>query len=247
MNNCETLSSSAERLGEVVEILLEESTTTHGLARSLRTVAKELKVHRYHCASLSDRPDGRVAERPAKVQIGGGRRRLAGFYNIDAVPPADLVWDVREGIPLHDASVELLFSEHFLEHIDYPRSAKYYAREAHRVLRPGGKVVTGVPDAAYVLSQFPARPEQTGLMISRWYANRNCLGDINTFLDLINYVFRDQDDDPKYTPHLWAYDEEKLTELFSAAGFATVEPWPFDPGLAAPERRWASVYVVATK
>jgi predicted SAM-dependent methyltransferase len=247
MNNPKTVTSPTERLSEAVEILLEDSTTTHGLARSLRTVAKELKIHRHHRASLSDRPDRRVAERPENVQIGGGTRRIPGFYNIDAVPPAELVWDVREGIPLHDATVELLFSEHFLEHIDYPRSAKYYAREAYRVLSPGGKVITGVPDAAYVLSRYPAPPEQANLMISRWYANRNCLGDFNTFLDLINYVFRDQDDDPKYTPHLWAYDAEKLTELFSAAGFATVEPWPFDPRLAAPERRWASVYVVATK
>ncbi|GLX21731.1 hypothetical protein [Streptomyces lavendulae] len=37
------------------------------------------------------------------------------------------------GIPLADASSETVFSEHFLEHIDYPRSAKSYARWAHRV------------------------------------------------------------------------------------------------------------------
>jgi SAM-dependent methyltransferase len=181
------------------------------------------------------------------VQIGGGAHRLDGFFNIDAVPPADLLWDVREGIPLHDSSVRLLFSEHFLEHIDYPRSAKRYAAEAHRVLSPGGQVVTGVPDAAHVLTRYPAPPAQASEMIDRWYANRNCLGDINTYLDLINYVFRDQDDDPTYHPHYWAYDFEKLAQLFTEAGFSRVEPWPFDPKIANPRREWGSVYAVATR
>lgn len=140
-----------------------------------------------------------------------------------------------------------MFSEHFLEHIDYPRSAKQYAREALRVLSSGGQLITGVPDASFVLNRYPAPPEQSAEMVERWYAKRDCREDINTFLDLINYVFRDQDDDPTYNPHLWAYDHEKLVQLFTEAGFTTVEPWTFDPTLANPKREWASVYVIATK
>ena len=84
-------------------------------------------------------------------------------------------------------------------------------------------------------------------MVERWYANRNCREDINTFLDLVNYVFRDQDDDPTYNPHYWAYDFEKLVQLFTEAGFATVEPWVFDPAVANPRREWGSVYVTAAR
>ncbi|MFI0218255.1 class I SAM-dependent methyltransferase [Streptomyces lydicus] len=240
-------SPSLDYLGEQIAAVLDEPTTTHGLARTLRAAAKEFELNRYHRASQKAWPNGRIDETPTKVQIGGGAHRLDGFYNIDAVPPADLLWDVREGIPLHDATVEFLFSEHFLEHIDYPRSAKHYAREGHRVLAPNGQLVTGVPDAGYVLNQYPAGPEQAAQMIERWYAKRNCREDINTFLDLINYVFRDQDDDPIYNPHYWAYDHEKLVQLFTEAGFSTVEPWTFDPALANRKRQWASVYVVATK
>ena len=71
--------------------------------------------------------------------------------------------------------------------------------------------------------------------------------DINTYLDLINYVFRDQDDDPVYNPHYWAYDHDKLVQLFTEAGFRTVEPWPFDPAMANPKRQWGSVYVSAVR
>ncbi|AXI78957.1 class I SAM-dependent methyltransferase [Peterkaempfera bronchialis] len=221
--------------------------TTHGLARTLRAAVKEVELHRHHRASVADLSDGVLKPSPTKIQIGGGGHRIEGFLNIDIVPPADLLWDVREGIPLADDSTQEVFSEHFLEHIDYPRSAKHYAHEAHRVLAPGGQLITGVPDAAYVLSQYPAPPEQATEMIERWYAKRECRSDINTYLDLINYVFRDQDDDPTYNPHYWAYDHGKLVQLFCEAGFKTVEPWTFDPTMANPKRRWASVYVIATK
>lgn len=238
---------SPDSLDEQINALLDEPTTTHGLGRALRAAAKEIELHRYHLAASKAWPNGRIDTGPTKVQIGGGSHHIEGFFNIDAVPPADLLWDVREGIPLHDDTVQFLFSEHFLEHIDYPRSAKHYAGEAHRVLAPGGQIVTGVPDAATVLNKYPADADQANETIERWYAKRDCLGDINTYLDLINYVFRDQDDDPNYTPHLWAYDHEKLTQMFTEVGFRSVEPWPFDPTIANPKRQWGSVYVIATK
>lgn len=238
---------SLDCLSEQIAAHLEEPITTHGLGRTLRAAAKEVQLHRYHRASQKAWPNGRIDGTHEQVQIGGGAHRIESFLNIDAVPPADILWDVREGIPLHDGTVRVLFSEHFLEHIDYPRSAKHYAREAHRVLAPGGQLVTGVPDASFLLGQYPAAPERAAEMIDRWYANRDCLGDINTYLDLINYVFRDQDDSPSYNPHYWAYDHEKLVQLFTEAGFTSVEPWTFDPTLANPKRQWASLYVIATK
>lgn len=234
-------------LAEQIAGVLAQPTTSHGLARTLRATAKEIKINRHHHASSRAWPNGRIDTTPKNVQIGGGAHTIDGYFNIDAVPPADLTWDIRQGIPLHDATVECMFSEHFLEHIDYPRSAKQYAHEAHRVLAPGGQLITGVPDAAFILRHYPDNPTLTTEMVKRWYSKRNCLHDINTYLDLINYVFRDQDDDPNYTPHHWAYDHEKLTQLFTEAGFRTVEPWDFDPEIANPKRQWGSVYVIATK
>jgi predicted SAM-dependent methyltransferase len=234
-------------LREQIAAVLADPATTHGLARPLRAAAKEIELHRHHRASLRAWPDGHIDEKPARVQIGGGTHRIDGFFNIDLVPPADLLWDVREGIPLQDDSTAEIFSEHFLEHIDYPHSAKQYAREAHRALAPGGRIITGVPDAAFALSRYPRPLDPTDETIERWYAKRTCRADINTRLDLVNLVFRDQDDDPTYTPHLWAYDHDKLVQLFTEAGFITVEPWAFDPAIANPKRRWGSVYVVATK
>jgi predicted SAM-dependent methyltransferase len=220
---------------------------THGLARTLRACLKELELYRNHDQARATANPATGCRHP-RVQIGGGTHRLPGFYNIDIVEPADLIWDVRESLPLADDSVEFLFSEHFLEHIDYPRSVKTYAAEAHRVIAAGGHIVTGVPDAEAVLTAYKTRdPAFFADMRDRWYSRRDCLANLNTYLDLVNYVFRDQDDNDHYTPHLWAYDHEKLADLFTEAGFSHVEPWTFDDTIANPKRRWSSVYVIATK
>jgi predicted SAM-dependent methyltransferase len=155
---------------------------------------------------------------------------------------------VREGIPLSDASVEFVFSEHFLEHIDYPRSAKRYVAEVYRILQPGGQAVTGVPDAEFILSAHRSRDHGVfDQMCERWYGNRDCLKHINTYLDLVNYVFRDQDDSPRYNPHYWAYDREKLAAMFEAASFSRIGSWAFDPAIANPKRQWGTLYIIATK
>ena len=108
---------SIDLLGEEIAAILADPTTTHGLRRALRAAAKEIELGRFHRASQRAWPNG-PEETPSKVQIGGGTHQLDGFFNIDLAPPADLLWDVREGIPLKEGSVQTLFSEHFLEHID---------------------------------------------------------------------------------------------------------------------------------
>ena len=227
--------------------VLDTAGITHGLARALRSVLDELELYRNHLSNQVEASVARTVVHP-RVQIGGGDHQVDGFFNIDIVPPADLVADIREGIPLPDGSVEFLFSEHFVEHIDYPCSVKRFVADTFRVLAPGGQVVTGVPDAEVVLRGYHERDAELFDEIrDRWYGRRDCLGDFNAYIDLVNYVFRDQDDSDKYTPHLWAYDLEKLVSLFTDVGFSRVERWEFDATVANPKREWASLYVIAVK
>ncbi|MEU3430523.1 hypothetical protein [Streptomyces gardneri] len=76
-----------------------------------------------------------------------------------------------------------------------------------------------MPNAAFVLCRYPADPEDAREVIKRWYTKRACREDINTYLDLINYVFRDQDDHVTYAPHHWAQVLDKIRQLFAEAGF----------------------------
>ncbi len=49
----------------------------------------------------------------------------------------------KESLPFKDETFDVLYSKSFIEHLYYPER---YLSEAHRVLKPGGKLITLVPD-----------------------------------------------------------------------------------------------------
>ena len=80
---------------------------------------------------------------PVRLNVGAGQSRIPGFVNVDISPRADISLDLgRDRLPFDDGAVELVFSYHTLEHVtDY----LFALGEIHRVLRPGGKLLLGVP------------------------------------------------------------------------------------------------------
>jgi SAM-dependent methyltransferase len=79
----------------------------------------------------------------------GGRYRqyfpLAEEYVTSEVvprPDCDLVLDVRSMPQIRDASFDCIYCSGVLEHVDDPFAA---AAELHRILRPGGTLLLGVP------------------------------------------------------------------------------------------------------
>ncbi len=248
MRNKKDVSKKINLIEVNTKRLLKDKSVTHGLGRALRRLTKELHLYKYHIRGNHEWDKKRGVMVPRKIQIGGGRHMIDGFLNIDIIPPADIIFDIREGLPLNSNHVELIFAEHFLEHIDYPVSAKKFIRECYRVLRKGGVLILGVPDSELVIKNYASKNKNFWkTMIKKWYARRNFLPHLNTYIDLLNYHFRDQDDDEKYNSHLWAYDYEKLCSLLKFAGFSKVKRWNFDKTIANPEREWASLYVIATK
>lgn len=237
--------SDTEALATLIDSLLASSDSTHGLRRALRHARRELLL--FESLRTAKTTPTQLAD-TSRIQIGGGSRLLESFVNIDIVEPADVLWDVRESLPLPDGESQLIFMEHFLEHIDYPTSVHAVLSECFRALCSGGKLIIGVPDARHVISGYVSS-DATMLerMEEAWYGRRGSDFELRTYIDLVNYVFRDQDDSDRYTPHLWAYDDAKLRSLCLDAGFRKVEPWHHDPEIANPARAWGSVYVVAVK
>ncbi len=80
------------------------------------------------------------------VELGpGGRRKYSGSITIDRLPldEVDIVADLAQGMGfIPDAAVDLIYSSHFLEHID---DLEMLFREFHRVLKPGGRLISVVP------------------------------------------------------------------------------------------------------
>ncbi|MEK7526420.1 MAG: methyltransferase domain-containing protein [Patescibacteria group bacterium] len=236
--------SELSEIESKLDNLLQDKNSTHGLQRAVRNLNKELQIYKNHLDG-SENLDFKIK---GKVQIGGGRHPKKGYLNIDIFPPADVIYDIREGIPLKNDSVSFIFNEHFLEHLDYPISVKKVIKECLRVLKPGGKLVIGVPDGGNAIQKYVKQDKKFfKKMLETWYKGRKNLKDFNTYIDLVNYIFRDQDDDDTFTPHLWAYDLEKLQSLMFEAGFSKAKKWKFDPTIAREKREWASVYVEGVK
>lgn len=123
--------------------------------------------------------------------------------------------DVREGLGWPDASVAVVYSSHFIEHLTRD-DARAFLRECYRVLAPGGicrivtpdlhawarqyidaKPGTGAGDvflAATLLVPDETAPPQPWL---QWYRART-----------------------QFETHKWLYDGESLANALTAAGFA---------------------------
>lgn len=229
-----------------LEKLNAPSLRIHGVARAARKLIRELKMYSEWEAIRTQTEERARMMANINLQIGGGNHRIDRYVNIDLVPPADLLWDVREGLPFRDETVTAIFSEHFLEHIDYPVSVRTVLAECHRVLCRNGVLRLGVPDAGLVVRAYVADDIAfCDDLRERWYGRRGDEVRIVSPFDLVNYVFRDDDDSAKYTPHLWAYDLESLSSLLIEAGFSKIQLWNPNPSLINPRRIHASLYVEA--
>jgi SAM-dependent methyltransferase len=82
-----------------------------------------------------------------RLHLGCAHTILPGWVNIDLFGrvPTDAALDVTKPLPLADASVEAIFTEHMVEHLTYKESLALMC-ECARVLRPGGVIRIVVPD-----------------------------------------------------------------------------------------------------
>lgn len=139
-----------------------------------------------------------AATDPCVLNLGSGPERLPDCVNVDLYFPAELRLDLTRPLPVPDARVDAIISEHFIEHI--PRDAgERLIAECARILRPGGWLRISTPDL--------------GWMVRRYLADTRS-GD-PAASDALNERLRAHD-------HAHIYDEAALSELFRRAGFESV-------------------------
>lgn len=186
------------------------------------------------------------------VNVGAGRRGRDGWVNVDSTgyPGVDCIYDCRKSLPFSDGSVRGIFSEHFLEHIDYTEEVPVFLTECRRVLQPGGVLRVIVPDAelylrAYVEDGWTSLEKVRGLEAGHrdhYYPNAYV-----TKMELVNQVFR------QGYEHKYAYDWHTLQHAMQTFGFPRVIRQEFGqselPELALDRqvRRSESLYVEAIK
>jgi SAM-dependent methyltransferase len=128
--------------------------------QEVRTEAHLAGVRARRRISPGARSKGRalMQMRGVKLHFGCGSRILPGWVNIDgwSSPGIDLATDLRQPLPLDDASCRLIFTEHVFEHID-PEFRLPVLREFLRVLQPGGTLRIVVPDCEKFVHAYARR------------------------------------------------------------------------------------------
>ena len=140
-----------------------------------------------------------------RLHLGCGTVRLDGWINVDLDSPvADLRIDLREPLPFADASIDLVYGEHFIEHIDR-HEAVALLRECIRVMAPGGTLRVSTPSLEHLAACY-LRRDITGWG-ELWQPSSPCR--------LLNEGMR-------AWGHIFVYDAEELEAMLHEAGFAQV-------------------------
>jgi len=209
---------------------------SRGVRRGLGALEREVSFARMHRAGVAKAKALRGGG-PHRVQLGSGTRPKPGWVNVDLTDDADLTLDLRRALPFEDGSVEIFYSEHVLEHLEYPDAAAHLLRECLRALVPGGVASFAVPDMAMVLDWYVNGGDaEFDAAQKKWHPPET-----RTRMEHVNYAFRQEGD------HEYGYDYETLRNLFEACGFERIERREFDPELDSEERRVGSLYVRAVK
>jgi predicted SAM-dependent methyltransferase len=209
-----------------------------GLRAALRLLRDEIGMYQHHRKGIK-KASNYTRETNLKLNIGCGPNLKVGWLNIDLFSPqADLALDMREAMPFRDNSAIIIYSEHFLEHLDYPEPANRFLKECYRILKPGGIFSVGVPDTEWPLEAYVGPDDKNYFA----WSTATCLPAwCQTRIEDINYHFR-QDGE-----HRFAYDYETLHHALMEAGFPNIRRRAFDATLDTENRKIGTLYVDAVK
>jgi predicted SAM-dependent methyltransferase len=239
--------------------------TRSGLSRLLLTAFPFIPRHAYHpflsemrialATTMGSPARVRRAFRNRKdllVNIGCAEEGKPGWVNVDVVRAAGVncIYDCRRDLPFADASVRGIFTEHFLEHIDYTEELPSFLSECHRVLVPGGVMRIIVPDAERYIRAYCAEGWDDLTAVRRLnpdHTDGHYGSRFHTKMEVVNAVFR------QYFEHKYAYDFATLEFVLRRYGFDEVLHQSVGqscrPELAIdkPDRAAESLYVEAVK
>jgi predicted SAM-dependent methyltransferase len=158
-----------------------------------------------------------------KLQLGTGANVYPGWLNTDVHDfrrRGEVVYlDAREPFPLPDASFDIVFSEHMIEHLTYAEG-HHCLRECHRLLRPGGRIRVATPSLDRLVQLYETELTDLQRRYVHWavetfvpYADTELPGFVlNNFL--------------RNWGHEFVYDARTLRHALETAGFVDVIEYP---------------------
>lgn len=158
-----------------------------------------------------------------KVNIGSGASGLDGWVNMDLSPGENVncIYDCRHHLPFPDESVHMIFTEHFMEHIDYTEDVPFFLSECLRVLQPGGVIRIIVPDAEKYIKAYMEHDwdmlAQISTHINEEHFDEHFKSQYHTMMEAVNFIFR------QGGHHKYAWDYETMAFVLDRYGFTEIE------------------------
>jgi len=153
-----------------------------------------------------------------KLHIGCGPNLLDGWLNTDISGRLAIRMNATRRFPFEDNTFDYVFSEHMIEHIEYPE-ALFMLEECHRVLKPGGRIRVATPDLETLLRLYCAEPTANQRHYIEWSTDKY-LPEAEGYRAayVINQHMRG-------LGHLFIFDEESLRTALEKTGFRDVVRW----------------------
>lgn len=148
-----------------------------------------------------------------RLQLGSGTHDVSGWVSIDMLIRENiLAMRLPGGLRrFPDESVQYIYSSHFLEHIEYPGQANEFARQCHRILKPGGVIRIVVPGIEKIIRAYATDNDEFFRLQSEMHPDW-----CTTKLDHLMYALQQNGQ------HKYGYDLETIAKLLSDAGFTNV-------------------------
>lgn len=196
----------------------------------------DLVANREHLKKLESALFKRAeAEEGVFLNLGCGKRVLAGFINVDKFcDVAGLFKADIYRLPFKGNSTDAIFSAHSLEHLPI-RRAYLALRDWHRVLKPDGTVLLSMPDLDMIMTILLKK--DLPMKARRWFM-------YTLFGYQADMEVSKSEEDPSVDPgqfHTCGYSKRTLIEEMETLGYNVLEAENYD-GYGTP-----GVYVLATK
>jgi SAM-dependent methyltransferase len=157
------------------------------------------------------------------------------YERLRRLDPDAVCWDLKLGIPFSDASVDVVYHSHVLEHLDR-QDAPGFLCECLRVLKPGGILRVVVPD----LEQLARRYLDAATLLPGGATAAEHAAAVDEIFDqMVLCIPRERAEKPALvrlletvfvgdtrrsgTMHRWMYDRHSLGRLLEEAGFVGME------------------------
>ena len=162
---------------------------------------------------------------PLYLNFAAGPYPRPGWINADITPSAQFYMDALSPLPLADATLDAVFSEHFIEHLEFV-DGRRWLKECFRCLKPGGLFRIATPELGRLWRMYDGTAPEVSAeaVVARHFSRFKADIAAAHGADCPHHpclVFNDKL--RLWGHHRFIYDEALLRQVLAETGFVAIE------------------------